>query len=273
MSYILFIDESGDEGTEEHQIEAGASPMFFFGAFLVHEDNLQLVRDSVFSTREQVGRTNGLHFKNIRSHSKKMRCCKNFSTLPITMFGLISDKSQLDREDYRQQLQKWKGGYYNKNVAYLMEAIGKFCQESGIAISRIVFEQKNHDYRRMKNYLCTVRDDTRGIRNNLGYAQGGYHNANYLNGLDFQRLVFAQPKAEESALEIADAIAYSLNNACVEDEFQNTTHCYIQHLKNGFHADAEGRILEHGIKAVIDFDVMQMSTSDKDFISSLTKDS
>lgn len=182
MSYTVYIDESGDEGIELEHLEAGASPMFFFGAFLVSNRNAQSIRDSIMEVEALIGRqSKGLHFKEIRNHSKKVRCCKEIAKMPVRAFGLISDKSQLDREDSRQELQKWPGGYYNKNTAYLMELIGKFCQMNQIQIDQIIFEDKgNHDYGRMANYLCAVRDDKNGVRKNLSYSQGGYHEAAYL---------------------------------------------------------------------------------------------
>ncbi len=270
MSYTLYIDESGDEGIEKQQISRGASPLFFFGACLVSQDNIDQAEMCVIETKEEVGRVQkGLHFKEMRNHSKKLRCCKNFANLPVTAFGLISDKSQLDREDYREELKKWPGGYYNKNTAYLMELIGRFCIEKGITVDRIVFEEKRHDYNRMKNYLCAVRDDKYGLRNNLRYNSGWHHNADDMKVFNFEAILQAKNNIDEPLLKICDALAYSLHSACIEDEFKNTINSYILEMKDLFYSGSDGLILNHGIKPVIDFRSIQMKDSDKSFLGGL----
>lgn len=274
MSFTLLIDESGDEGIQPHQIASGASPMFFFGAFLIETKDISFIQNEILSMEKLIGKeAKGLHFKKIRHHSKKIRCCKNIAQLPGRAFGLISDKSQLDREDYRQELQKWPGGYYNKNAAYLMEIVGKYCLEKNIEIEKIIFEEKNnHDYQRMRNYLCAVRDDKYGYREQLNYRSGWHHEADNLKPFDFKKLVEAKPKAEEPGLKVSDAIANSLNNACIADEYQNTENKYIQCMKNLFPSGPNGKILNFGIKPVINFDAMQMSLDDKSFFQNLTHD-
>lgn len=271
MAYTLYIDESGDEGIEDEQIAAGASPLFFFGAFLILTKDIDHAKEKIADIEKRIERIGkGIHFKEIRNHSKKIRCCKDFAKLKIKAFGLISDKSQLDRKDYKKELRRWKGGYYNKNTAFLMEIIGKYCLDKDIIIDQIIFEtKKNHSYTQMKNYLCAVRDDKYGLRNNLQYDEGWHHNANYLNFFDFQELICDKNKQEEALLSISDAIAYSLNLACITDKYGNKIYDYLYHMKNLFHSDENNKILGNGIKAVIDYDVMNIPQESKKFVSEL----
>lgn len=257
MTYTLLIDESGDEGIEPEIIEKGASPLFFFGAVLIKTDDLTPIRATIEEIANQTQREpKRLHFSEF-SHRTKVLCCQKISDLPITIFGIISDKSQLKKAGYLQRLRSIKGGFYNKNAAFLLELVGKYVQEQDIALESIIFEEKKHDYNRMKNYLRAVKTDKVGVRRKLNYQKGFRHNADLLKNIDTNAIT-TKTKPEESLLFLADMVANSLYNACVPCKKNITEPRYLEEITNTFHSDSNGRILNHGINVIMNIQDMNM---------------
>ena len=71
--------------------------------------------------------------------------------MPITAFGLISNKSSLGNYNIKEH---WK--YYNKNCQFLLKLFGQYIgREFKHSISHtIIFEHKeNAEYQKMKNLI------------------------------------------------------------------------------------------------------------------------
>lgn len=250
----LFVDESGDEGI--HNVRSavnqnGASPWFFFGAFLLSSENTRAAQAALRECRERI--TRDIHFSSL-THEKKVFCCKKFSELPITIFGLISDKSGLDRGNYRSTLDHQK--FYNKNAKYLLEKVGKFCELNNCIVDQIIFEKKNgHNYDQMRNFIRSVRDNPI------------YTPSRNLIHLNISKLR-EKTKAEEPLLKIADAISNSLFSSCTPNIYDLTEHRYIKEMKSKFFCSDTGQILDYGLKIVPSLNALQISASDLAFLRS-----
>lgn len=233
MSCTLFIDESGDTGIDSSNDMQ--SPYFILGAYLVRNKNLDMVRESIRCTEALLKKP--IHFSGLK-HEKKVFCCTQFSMQPIKAFGLISNKQGLDLGGYRQTISKNSDYFYNKNVHYLLEMVGKFAEENKISVDSIIFEKiNNKNYEQLKRYLSVI--STNPI----------HQNAKLLKHLSFQKIE-ALKKGEENLLKIADVIAHSLYRTCIPHRFGGIENKYVEMLKNKFYGNKDGFILDHGIKIV-----------------------
>ena len=151
-TYTLYIDESGDEGIDrDNQFQ---SPLFFLGAVLVQDKEIEFVKDSIFNLEISLGKK--LHFSSM-THEQKVYACKKIATLPITLFGHISDKNGLYIGGYRSTIEGQKGKFYNKNVHYLLEIVTSYCEENSIVLSKVFFDKiETKNYSQLKNYLHTI---------------------------------------------------------------------------------------------------------------------
>ncbi len=253
MSYRFFIDESGDEGIDSsNQFQ---SKHFILGAFLIHENNIPRVEQSLKADEDYLNRQ--IHFCEMK-HESKVFFTKKLSTLPLHFFGLISDKKGLERGNYREQIQGHKGRFYNKNVKYLLEKVGKFCQETGLRVTSITFDKiNNKDYVQLQRYLWKINENPL------------HSNARFLQHLDLNS-IYAKAKNEEPLLKIADVVSNSIYRACTPDRHGNTEHRYLDILRHNFHCDMYGKIMHHGIQEVPrGFSQLNLEKEDLDFLMNL----
>lgn len=236
MSYILYIDESGDEGIDPKNKKQ--SPYFFLGAFLVKEDNQQHVLNKIQSCEKELKKE--IHFSNLK-HEQKKHVCGCLANMPVRFFGLVSDKKGLDIQGYRSKLIQNKnvfglsGTYYNKNVHYLLERVALFCKENGITVSKIIFDKiETKDYQQLSNYISKI-------------ANNPIHgNAKMLQLIDPDSIEAFSVK-DKPLLKVADAMANSLNRAFVAKNIGGVETSYLNDLMEMFATDSNGNIIDYSL--------------------------
>lgn len=97
--YTIFIDESGDEG-----LSGKSSQMFCLGAFIIKNDEYDEILNNLNNIKK-VLKKQELHATHIKNHISKVFICKEIAKMPITAFGLISNKSSLGNYNIKEH---WK---------------------------------------------------------------------------------------------------------------------------------------------------------------------
>lgn len=256
MTYTLYIDESGDVGIQPRQIKNGASPLFFLGGYLIHEDKKQALLNLITECRNELNNKKIIHFSSLKHH-QKIFFCRKLSQLPIKIFGLISDKSELDRGNYRNLIAGDSDKFYNKNVKYFLETICKYCLENELEISRIVFEkQEGKDYDRLKNYIRFIQNKPFNSRARyLGHITAG--------------IIQALSKEEEPLLQVSDAVAHSFYRLCTPDRYDICDHNYLEEIKNLIPSKLDNLTLGVGIKIVPNLHSLRIKNSVKEYLKIL----
>lgn len=232
--YTIYIDESGDEG-----LSGRSSHMFCLGAFMINNSEYGNILNKLCEIRRLIGKQE-LHATNIKNHISKVYICKEIAKLPITAFGVISNKSSLGNYDIKEH---WK--YYNKNCQFLLELIGQYISREfkRYVQHSIVFEhKKNAEYEKMKNFISFVKSNST--------RQWATKSLEYID----ENKIISKEKHEEPLLEIADFIAHALQRCCnhYDAEFNITEDRYLRELKDKFYYWENGRILYAGIKPIHD---------------------
>jgi len=253
MTYKLFIDESGDVGIQEQQIANGACPLFFLGGYLVHEDAQQEVLNLIADCRAELNNIPLIHCCRLK-HAQKIFFCRKISQLPLKIFGLISEKSEVTRRNFRERIESSGDKFYNKNVHYFLETICKFSIENELQISKIVFEkQDGKDYEKLKNYIRVIQTNPMNPR--AAYLQ------HIVGGA-----IEASTKTEEPLLQISDAIAHSFFKLCIPDRYDVCEPSYVNEFKNLIPSNGDYRTLNVGTKIVPNINSLRVNDSVKEYI-------
>ncbi len=249
--YTIFIDESGDEG-----LSGKSSQMFCLGAFIIKNDEYDEILNNLNNIKK-VLKKQELHATHIKNHISKVFICKEIAKMPITAFGLISNKSSLGNYNIKEH---WK--YYNKNCQFLLELFGQYIErEFKHPISHtIIFEHKeNAEYQKMKNliYYAKYNSSRTWATKTLNYIS--------------ENAIISKKKEEEPLLEIADFIAHALQRCCnhYDAELNITEDRYLRELKNKFYYWENGRILFAGIKPIHNLTQLGLLPEVSDFLDNL----
>lgn len=240
--YTLFIDESGDQGLEVVRNEInkyGASPYLCFGGVLVPNKNLDSVREVLRCISIEL-KNKELHCVDL-NHFETSYFARTICKQQILLFGVISKKSTLGGYKELIEGKNQAADYYNKCSQYLLERVGHFMSEKRIESDKvsIVFEEKNHDYQRLRNFIGTVRKSPHDSR------------ANYLQRID-PLSIRSETKAKEILLSIADLVAFSLRQSvdASSKNFGVPEQRYFRELKEKFWLSSDGSIANYGLKYI-----------------------
>lgn len=176
------------------------------------------------------------------NHFQVSYFARNIQSQKVLLFGVLSKKETL--EEYREKIigRYQADDYYNKCTHYLLELVGQFMSENDYTSDQltIIFEKKNHDYQRMRNYLSTIRRSPVDGR------------AKYLQRID-PISIQAVEKKNETLLSIADLTAFSLRQSFdgSAKNFGIPEQRYLRELKPKFFKDqSSGKVANVGIKFV-----------------------
>lgn len=248
--YTIFIDESGDEG-----LSGKSSKMFFFGAFIIENQKYNEILESLNRIKKVINRQE-LHASKLK-HIMKVYVCKEIAKMPITAFGVISNKATLGNYSIKEH---WK--YYNKNSQFLLELVGQYIEKEfkKQIPHTIVFEHKeNAEYKKMKNLISLTK------LNPLRFWAN-----KHLNFIDENKII-SKKKNEEPLLVIADFIAHALQKCCdhYDAEFHITEDRYLREMKNIFYHWDNNRILFAGIKPIHELSKLELLPEIAFFLDSL----
>lgn len=211
-----------------------------FGAALIPTTYAENHRKALRDFASKIG-GKPLHCSDL-GHFEVAAFAREVAQLKVLLFGVISKKSTLG--DYREKIEgeTQAEDYYNKCTHYLLERVGHWMSENDIGSNclSVVFEEKRHNYQRLRSYIQRVRSSPIDRR------------AAYLAHID-PLSITAQGKSDEDLLAIADLVAFSLHQS-VNTSKSNLgigEQRYIRELERKFWRCSEsGKVANFGMKYI-----------------------
>lgn len=241
--YTLFVDESGDQDLDKFRTDKrqnGSDPYLVFGAALVPTRSLGVFRNELKDVLERID-SKSLHCIDLL-HLKRAYFARRVAGMRVLLFGVVSKKETVG--DYRQKIEgkNSRQDYYNKCAIYLLERVGHFMSVHDYSSDQlsVIFEKKNHDYQRLRNFVSTVRRTPIDDR------------AKYLSAIDPLGIT-AVAKKDEILLSLADLAAFSLYQSVsqTKSNFFLPEQRYLIELKEKFWRNPEtNQVANHGIKYI-----------------------
>lgn len=224
-SFVVYIDESGDEG---FAFGSGSSEWFVLSAVVtLKAEDLQTVK-LVDRVRQRLGRPEHkpLHFRDLR-HEHRLPFIAEISRAPLRVVTLLVHKPSLkEPEELR------KGSLlYVRSVHDLLERVGQLCQRGRLLVgdgtAEIVFSNRSGmSYEDLIESMRTDRFEGTPIRHDQIYTYSA---------------------GQRTGLQIADAVASGFFKAVEPTAYGHTEDRYARMLKTVLYRK-DGVCHGHGLK-------------------------
>lgn len=224
-SFVVYIDESGDQGfTFRTPAPAGSSHWFILGALVIRERNdLQCV-ETMRDARKGLGRPplEHIHWRKLKHHDKVFYA-QALTKVPARLIAACVYKPSLDDRTTFQQ----KDVLYFYTVRYLLERVSWLARDHAVAgegdgRARLVFsERKNMSYSELYSYLDRLKE-----RQEAG-EDISMHSPSLC--LDRDKIKVLQPQ-KWAGLQLVDAWTGAVWNSLEEDKYGNREPRYAKVL-------------------------------------------
>ena len=160
VSYVVYIDESGDEGFE---FSEGSSEWFVLSAVIIKKEiDLQTVKlIDAAKTRLGMPADKILHFRNL-DHNKRLTLIDEISRADLRISSIIMHKPSFKEPVIFQGRYR----FYFYSTRYLLERVSWFCRdartpdEMGDSSAEFIFSNRSGmSYEDMRNYLGRLKDN------------------------------------------------------------------------------------------------------------------
>ncbi|MCK1756122.1 DUF3800 domain-containing protein [Bradyrhizobium sp. 137] len=252
VSYVAYIDESGDDGVASvRPIDpAGASEWFVLSALVVRAEAQRetvWVRDILKQIRLEQRRT--LHFQPLDDWRRTL-VCANIATLPVRCFAVISNKTNM--HGYRNKKAEATSAIAGRTWFYwwitrlLLERVTDYCERRALRdygeprTVRLEFARRRGlRYAHLRAYLYWLR-----MQSQAGelYLQRGDLKWSVIDPIN---QVAAYDSSERAGLQLSDTIAsafYQSVNGPAPD------YSYALALKPRMARRPDGQIFDYGLK-------------------------
>jgi len=190
MSYIVYIDESGDEGFKE-----SSSKYFCFGAIVIKKENdliLPRLQKEILGKISQNKNSplKNIHFASLKHDQRKDICDSMIANkLPIRSFIVISDKHSISKE-LANDFNKEKSKLFHYLARHLLERISWFVRDDrgsdSKKVAEIIFSnRKQLKLEKIEEYLNRLKSDKSCKIDWSAFGDVGVRNHNQLAGLQF----------------------------------------------------------------------------------------
>lgn len=233
-SFVVYIDESGDEGFVFREDGSGSSRWFVLSAVVVRRSNdLQMV-SCLKTVREvlQKAPKSPLHFVDLK-HEQRIPYIRRVGELPIRTVSVLIHKPSI-QEPETFQSQKYR--LYRYATRMLLERVSWLCRdqhrpEEGDGIAEIIFSNRsNMSYDDIRDYLKRLRER----------PEVQIH----WPVIDPERIQTIE-HSKRAGLQVADAVASGMHFAVKVNKYGETEPAYLSRLKNTLYRHKE-RL--HGVK-------------------------
>lgn len=249
VSYVAYIDESGDDGLARvRPLDAdGASEWFVLGAVVVPADtNREASWTQDILTDLGLSQRRMLHFQPL-DRQRQIRTCRAIAKLPVRCFSVVSNKRNMrGHTNPRAERVSYSAGrtyFYWWMTRLLLERITDYCERRSLheykepRVVRIEFARRGGlRYSHCQGYLYWLRMQS---RTNTLYLKQGDLKWSVVNPIDEIRVF--DPALREG-LQIADTVASAFYQAV------NGNPEPANELAPRMAFDARGSILGYGIK-------------------------
>jgi Protein of unknown function (DUF3800) len=252
VSYVAYIDESGDDGIASvRPIDpAGASEWFVLSALVVRAEAQRetvWVRDILKQIRLEQRRT--LHFQPLDDWRRTL-VCANIAKLPVRCFAVVSNKANM--HGYRNKRAEAASVIAGRTWFYwwitrlLLERVTDYCERRALRdygeprTVRLEFARRRGlRYAHLQAYLCWLRMQSRA--NALFLERGDLK----WSVIDPINEVAAYDNAERAGLQLSDSIASAFYQS-VNGPSPDTTHAIT--LEPRMARRPDGQIFDYGLK-------------------------
>ncbi len=238
-SFLIYVDESGDEGFVFKGPSEGSSHWFILSAVITRKHlDIETVK-LVDTVRQQLNRPlrQPLHFRRMK-HGHRLPYIDKIAQAQLRTVSILVHKPSLkEPETFRE---KYRLYFYA--VRYLLERVSWFCrdhrqpQQSGDGSARVIFSNRaGMSYDQLCEYLNLLKR-----RSDLGDVRIDWSviNPDNIRAIGHEKLM---------GLQIADAVASSFYCGVQNSPQGFTEPRYAQMLKPVVYQD-KGRYLGYGVK-------------------------
>lgn len=268
-SYIIYIDEAGDEGLGKlkRQSGHGQSNWLFLGACIVRVQNdkkLPTWRNDILEALKW-DKSRDLHFQKL-NHDQRIVTTKYLAKKPLGICVVGSNKiTLLDHPKF--EIFKQKGHLYNYLVRFLLERVTFLCAQAAKADNisnpsiKVVFSRRGGtDYHVMASYLKLMRDGKEVLASK--------RSINW-NILDIDN-IRVENHSKWAGLQIADAVTSAYFKALEPNFYGNYETSYALHLKSRL-IKRNGKFLDCGLTLIPPKHKCPLNEEQKTFICMIEK--
>jgi hypothetical protein len=236
-SFVIYVDEAGDEGFQFKSSGKGSSEWFVLSAVVVRKNNVPQLWENMRATKLLLERLpkHPLHFRELK-HCKRLVWAQQLRKIPIKTISVLIHKPSLTKKDVFQKQ------YYLYRYAsrFLIERCSWLCGDHvkkgvGDGMAEMIFSNRSAmSYEDMWNYWTRLKDD-----------------ASISTTIAWKHLDLAKSKAinsdQDSGLQIADCVASCHYHAVAVDKWGNNEPRYFQQLLPKVYKKNDS-VLKYGLK-------------------------
>jgi len=240
-SFVVYIDESGDEGFVFHEDGSGSSRWFVLSAIVIrHENDLEMV-----SCLKEVWRVLGkpaktpLHFVDLK-HEQRIPYIRRVGEQQIRTVNVLVYKP-LIREP--EKFQSTKHLLYRYATRLLLERVSWLCRDKrrpgdGDGFARIVFSNRsNMSYEDIREYLRLLD------RQSQFDPQKARIDFSVIDPV----LIRSVEHSKLAGLQAADAVASGIHFAVKLNRYRETEPGYLRYLEKTLYRH-KGKVMGYGVK-------------------------
>lgn len=240
-SFIVYIDESGDEGFVFHPDGSGSSRWFVLSAAVIRQANDLKMVSCLREAREVLGKApkTPLHFVDLK-HDQRVPYARRVGLVPMRTVSVLVYKP-LIREP--EKFQNTKYLLYRYATRMLLERVSWLCRDhrkegEGDGFAEVIFSNRsNMSYEEIRKYLGLLLKQAAENPEKIQIDP---------TVIDPER-IRSVDHAKLAGLQVADAVASGLHFALKVNRYGETESGYLTHLKKTIFRH-RGVAMGHGLK-------------------------
>lgn len=240
-SFVVYIDESGDEGFVFNADGSGSSRWFVLSAAVIRKANdLQMV-SCLKETRGVLGKPpkTPLHFVDLK-HDQRVPYIRRVGELPIRTVSVLIHKPLIVEPE---KFQNTKYLLYRYATRMLLERVSWLCRDQrrageGDGYADVIFSNRsNMSYDDIRSYLRLLRKQSENSPQQV-QIDSTVVDPDRISSVEHSKL---------AGLQVADAIASGLHFAVKVNRYGETETGYLPHLRKTLYRHQK-TVLGYGIK-------------------------
>lgn len=240
-SFVVYIDESGDEGFKFNADGGGSSRWFVLSAAVIRQTNdLQMV-SCLKEVRQVLGKAPKapLHFVDLK-HEQRVPYVRRVGALPMRTVTVAVYKPLIQEPE---KFQNHKYLLYRYATRLLLERVSWLCRDhrhdgEGDGFAEIIFSNRsNMSYKEIRGYLRLLcrQHETDPQKVQIDPTV-----------IDPERIRSVE-HSKLAGLQVADAVASGLHFGVKVNRYGETETAYLQHLRASLYRH-KGKLIGYGIK-------------------------
>lgn len=255
VSYVAYIDESGDDGVASVRPNDphGASEWFVLSAVVVRaEAQRETVWVNKLLREARLEQRKTLHFQPLDSR-RRLLVCEGISKLPLRCFAVVSNKVNMSgyRNEKAEKVSAGRTWFYWWMTRLLLERVTDFCEQRSFRdynesrLVRLEFSRRRGlRYAHLQAYLVWLKMQSKAGALFLKRGDLKWSVVDPINE------VFAFDPSERAGLQLSDSVASSFYQAVIGSPAPDIR--YASALKPRMARDNAGKICGYGLKLMPD---------------------